>query len=401
MNLNTVRLIILGSTGSIGTQTIEVVRALNAAAENEPGSPRYVVVGLATGRNLDAVLAQAAALQVKDVAVAAPPQARTAGPGGVVLRTGADAAERLVHEVDADLVVGAMVGSAGVPATLAAVRRGMHVALANKETLVAAGALVTAEAQRSGARLLPVDSEHSGLWQCLASRPGGHEAPPFSLGSDVRRAILTASGGALRGRPIADLYHASVEDALAHPTWSMGAKVTIDSASLTNKALEVIEAHWLFGLEADRIGVLIHPQSIVHAMAEFADNSVIAQLGAPDMRTPIQYALCSPRRPRGCSKPLDFTALSRLEFGPPDPERYPALDLGFRVVREGGVSGAVFNAANEAAVEAFLARRIPFGRIAQLSRSAMDEIGVSPLRDLSDAENADRQARRFVEMMIA
>ncbi|MFM9958729.1 MAG: 1-deoxy-D-xylulose-5-phosphate reductoisomerase [Phycisphaerales bacterium] len=401
--MHTKRVILLGSTGSIGTQTIEVVRALNAAAERGESAVRYRVVGLATGRNADAMFAQAAGLGVTELALASVGSGGSAAsaPAGVTLRTGADAAARLVEEVEADVVVGAMVGSAGIPATLAALRRGVDVALANKETLVAAGAVVVEAARRSGAKLLPIDSEHSGLWQCLSCRSRGHEAAPFSVGNDVRRVVLTASGGALRSRPLEELHHASVEEALAHPTWNMGAKVTIDSASLTNKALEVIEAHWLFGLDAERICVLVHPQSVVHAMVEFADASVIAQLGAADMRTPIQYAMTFPARPAGVSRSLDFAALSRLEFSPPDARRYPALELGHRVIREGGTSGAVFNAANEAAVEAFLARKIAFGRIAELSRAAMDEIGVSPLRDLADAQKAEEQARRFVGMMIA
>jgi 1-deoxy-D-xylulose-5-phosphate reductoisomerase len=401
--LKTVRIILLGSTGSIGTQTIDVVRHLNALAERGESDTRYRVVALATGRNLDAMMAQARELGVRDIALASPTGVVNSGsaPAGFNLRTGGGAAERLVEEVEADVIVGAMVGSAGVPATLAALRLGRDVALANKETLVAAGAIVTAAARKTGAKLLPVDSEHSGVWQCLAARAVGHAAPPVELGADVRRVILTASGGSLRNRTVQETYNASVEDALAHPTWSMGAKVTIDSASLTNKALEVIEAHWLFGLEAEHIGVLVHPQSIVHSLVEFADSSVIAQLGAPDMRTPIQYALTFPQRPQGCSRPLDFAALSRLDFSAPDLERFPALALGFRVVREGGTSGAVFNAANERAVEAFIERKIPFGRIAELSKAAMDTLGVSPLRDLEDANHADAEARRFVAKAIA
>lgn len=400
--LKTVRLIILGSTGSIGTQSIEVVRSLNALADRGESGVRFEVVGLATGRNQEAMVSQALEAGVRHLALASTtPGGNACVPDGFVLRTGPDAAERLVEEVEADIVVGAMVGSAGVPATLAAVRLGRGVALANKETLVAAGAVVTAAARASGAKLLPIDSEHSGVWQCLSSRASGHANPPCTLDAEVRRVILTASGGALRGRSAADTYNASVEDALAHPTWSMGAKVTIDSASLTNKALEVIEAHWLFGLEADRIGVLVHPQSVVHSMVEFADASVIAQMGAPDMRTPIQYALTHPQRPEGCSRPLDFSSLARLDFSLPDEARFPALSLGFRVVREGGTSGAVFNGANERAVEAFIERRIPFGRIAELSKGAMDTLGVSALRDLSDAREADAESRRYVESSIA
>ena len=391
------RIILLGSTGSIGTQTIEVVKHLNAQRDPASGLPRFEVVGLATGRNAKAMLEQARALGVRELAIA---DADAAAPPGARLRAGPDAAERLVREVEADVVVGAMVGFAGLPATLAAVELGRDVALANKETLVAAGSLVVAEARRSGAKLLPVDSEHSGVWQCLLARSGVNADPPIHIGSGVSKVILTASGGALRDKPLAEVYNATVEQALAHPTWSMGAKVTIDSASLTNKALEVIEAHWLFGLEADQIGVLVHPQSIVHALVEYADGSVMAQLGSPDMRTPIHYALVHPRRTGSVSKPLDFTALRRLDFSPPDTERFPALKLGFEVIRAGGASGAVFNGANEAAVEAFIQRRIPFGRIAELSAAAMDALGAPPLASLQDAIDADREARAFVTESI-
>lgn len=397
--MKTRRVIILGSTGSIGTQTIEVVRHLNALAARGESGVRFDVVGLATGRSAEAAFAQAAELGVRDVAVATLNGAQA--PAGVRLLHGPDAARDLVERIDADIVVGAMVGSAGVPATIAALRKGADVALANKETLVAAGEIVTKIAKESGARLLPVDSEHSAIWQCLSGREGGHIAPPCALEAGVRRLILTASGGALRHKNRHETYHASVEDALAHPNWAMGAKVTIDSASLTNKALEVIEAHWLFGLSADRIGVVIHPQSIVHSFVEFADSSVLAQLGAPDMKTPIHYALVFPARVEGCSRRLDFGALSRLDFEEPDTERFPALALGFRVVREGGTSGAVFNGANEAGVEAFIQKKIPFGRVAELSREAMDAVGASPMRDLSDAEEADREARRFVSAALA
>ncbi|HBS27961.1 MAG TPA: hypothetical protein DEB06_00580 [Phycisphaerales bacterium] len=256
-------------------------------------------------------------------------------------------------------------------------------------------------ARRQATGAITADDARSGRGGEPGGVPGGVPGgtplcPPCVLDDRVARVVLTASGGALRDRPRERVYHATPADALAHPTWSMGAKVTIDSASLTNKALEVIEAHWLFGLESARIGVLVHPQSIVHSFVEFADRSVIAQLGAPDMRTPIQYALSFPQRPPGCSRGLDWAALRRLDFDQPDLERFPALGLGFRVVDEGGTSGAVLNGANESAVEAFLAKRIPFGRIAELAAGAMDELGVSALRDLGDVFEADREARRFV-----
>lgn len=415
------RLLILGSTGSIGVQTLDVVQHLNTLHARGEFPFRFEVVGLAAGRNADALFAQAMTHGVKRVALCEP--AKSGGaispPQGVTLLQGADAAERMVREVPCDMVVGAIVGSAGLPAMLAAAELGIDIALANKETLVAAGSLVVAACAQSGARLLPVDSEHSGVWQCLAGcgvrdagcgrptpqhsalAPQHSIAPPFAVGADVSRVILTASGGALRKMSREQMESATPEQALAHPTWSMGAKVTIDSASLTNKALEVIEAHWLFGLEAERIGVLIHPQSVVHALVEFADGSSIAQLGAPDMRTPIQIAVAHPWRVPGRVGHASLSRAGRLDFEEPDLERFPALASGFRVVREGGTSGAIFNAANEAAVEAFLARRIPFGRIARLSAAAMDEIGSSPVRDLADALNADREARRFVLGLIS
>jgi len=395
----TKRLILLGSTGSIGRQTVEVVRHLNALADRGEHPTRYEIVGLAGGRNADALLAQAMSLDVRDVAVAdaGAIDERTAGGRGLRVRTGRGSAERLVREVECDLVLAAIVGFKGLDATLAAVELGRDVALANKETLVAAGDLVVARAKRTGAALLPVDSEHSAIWQCVAGRGDERVRTPCTLGPEVARVILTASGGALRDKPLQEVRSATPADALAHPTWSMGAKVTIDCASLTNKALEVIEAHWLFGLERARIGVLVHPQSIVHSFVEYADGSAIAQLGAPDMRTPIQLTLTWPRRAPGCSDKLDWGSMSRLDFEEPDLERFPALGLGFGVVSEGGTSGAVFNGANEAAVEAFLAGRILFGRIGELVGRAMEEIGVSPVRDLADVVEADAEARRFVE----
>ncbi len=303
--------------------------------------------------------------------------------------------------VDADLVLAAVVGSAGLPATLAAVQMGRDVALANKETLVAAGALVVPAAKKSGAKLLPVDSEHSAIWQCL---PWG-DASPLVMGPEVRRVTLTASGGPFRSWDRERIERATVEEALNHPTWKMGAKVTIDSASLTNKALELIEAHWLFGLGVDRLDALVHPQSIVHSFVEYADGSILAQLGAPDMRTPIQVAVSWPMRTEGCSKRLDLMSMSRLDFEPVDTARFPSVSAAFEVIEaaarpDGATAGAVFNAANEAAVEAFLAGEIPFGRITALSRAAMDEVGLGTMRTLEDAMEADREARRFVRARI-
>ena len=311
------------------------------------------------------------------------------------MRRGVDGAERLVREVECDVVLGSMVGSAGLPATLAAVELGRDVALANKETLVAAGELVVPAAKKSGSKLLPVDSEHCAAWQSLLA---GETmcCPPMTCGPSVARLVLTASGGPFRNATAHDTYHATVRQALNHPTWKMGPKVTIDSASLTNKALEIVEAHWLFGLPGEKIGVVVHPQSIVHALVEFADGNVIAQLAPPDMRTPIQFALTFPLRPEGVSKKLDWAKLGTLEFTPPDRERFPALDCAYDIIARGGTAGAVFNGANEAAVEAFLAEKIPFGRITELSRGALEGVGSSPLRSLADALEADVQGRRHV-----
>lgn len=400
------RVILLGSTGSIGTQTVDVIEHLNRLHQADGAvSPRYRVVGLASGRNTALMCEQAARLGVKDLAVATTDGTCDA-PAGSRVRRGTDAAERLVREVECDLVLGAMVGSAGLPATLAAVELGRDVALANKETLVAAGEIVVPAARRSGSRLLPVDSEHAAVWQCLQGDRRGNGAreatlplcPPDPCGAEIARIVLTASGGPFRTWSAHDTFNARPAQALKHPTWQMGQKVTIDSASLTNKALEVVEAHWLFGIGGERIDVLVHPQSIVHAMVEYADGNLIAQLGPPDMRLPIQYALTFPERPSGVAKRLDLSTLSKLEFAPPDLERFPALKAAYDVIERGGTAGAVFNAANEAAVEAFLSpgASMPFGRIAELSCMALREVGVSGLRSLGDALEADAEARRFV-----
>jgi 1-deoxy-D-xylulose-5-phosphate reductoisomerase len=396
------RIIILGSTGSIGTQTIDVVTHLNALRARTGEGPCFEIVGLAAGRNADALFAQAAATGCRTVALSNGDGAAQPGAGQTVLR-GADAAERLVRQIECDVVMAAMVGSAGLPATLAAVELGRRVALANKETLVAAGELVVAACRASGAVLLPVDSEHSALWQCLASEceRGAGELPPLrALPVGVTKLILTASGGPFRSLDSRATYDATPEQALKHPTWQMGPKVTIDSASLTNKALEVLEAHWLYGASAEQIDVLIHPQSIVHSLVEYADGSVIAQLGANDMRTPIQYALAHPARPAGVSRKLDLASIARLDFCPPDHARFPALGLAYEVIRAGGTAGAIFNAANEAAVAAFLDRQVPFGRIAELTRDALHEVGSSSLRTLDDAIAADAAARRYVERIL-
>ncbi len=390
------RIVILGSTGSIGTQTLKVIEHLNA----QNGPHAFEVVGLAAGRCTDELAKQAAHFGVRYVATCAEDVCDTKAEH----LTGDGAAEELVRraheEIGVDLVVGAIVGSAGLGATLAAVELGIDVALANKETLVAAGELVVSAARRTGAKLLPIDSEHSALWQCLQCL--GESRPPIDAPQEVERMILTASGGALRDLDAERVFAATPAMALAHPTWSMGPKVTVDSASLMNKALELIEAHWLFGVEADRLGVLIHPTSTVHSLVEFADGSVMAQLGAPDMRAPIQYALTYPDRPAGCAQRLDLMKLGTLEFREPDHAVFPALKMAFDVIRAGQSAGAVFNAANEEAVAAFLApenedgSRVPFGRIAQAVQAAAHAIEPTPIESLACVERASERARAFV-----
>lgn len=377
------RLIVLGCTGSIGINALHVAEHL----KRECGWP-VDVVGLAAGKNCDKLIEQARAHNVRHVAIADASQAQKVRDTlpGVRVYAGPDAALELVETVDATDVTAAVVGSAGLPATLAAVRKGMTIGLANKETLVAAGGLVKPLVREHNASLIPVDSEHSAIYQCLAGQAG----------RCVKRIVLTASGGPFRQVDRQTMNNATVEQALKHPTWNMGRKITIDSASMMNKALEIIEAHWLFDLPAEKISVIIHPQSVAHSFVEFEDHSILAQLGSPDMRTPIQYALTHPDRPAGCSQPLDWSTLSKLEFEQPDMDKFKAIPLAYDVIRAGGTAGAIFNAANEAAVEAFFERRIRFGRIVELVAEALGAIEVRPLDGLETVLEADRQARAFI-----
>lgn len=386
----TQRIIILGSTGSIGRSTLRVVEHLN----REAGGVRFEVVGLAAGVNADLALQQARQMGVRNLAMAEGAEG-DCEQGGIRRITGRDAAARLVRETEADLVVSAIVGSAGLAATLAAIESGKDVALANKETLVAAGALVMRRVKEHGVRLLPIDSEHAAIHQCLAARSGCGLA-------EVTRITLTGSGGPLRTWSPERIAQASVEDALAHPTWRMGAKITIDSATLMNKTLEVIEAHHLFGATAEQLDVLIHPQSIVHGLVEFADGSVMAQMGMPDMAGPIQYALTYPARNAGCVKRLDLTALARLEFERPDATRFPAIRLAKQVIeRSGTTAGAILNAANEEAVKAFLNKRIAFPRIAEVTAEALEAIKAEEAGSLEAIEEADRKGREYVGTRIS
>ncbi len=381
------RLFILGSTGSIGTSALDVVRDFRLR-----GDHRLEVVGLAGGRNGGLLAEQAREFAAQAVALA-DDDAPLDLPAGTRIHRGPDAASALLaaEARRGDLVLAAMVGAAGIAPVLEAIHRGCDVALANKETLVAAGEVVMPAATAADVRIVPVDSEHNALFQCLKASTGLHE---------VRRVVLTASGGPFRTWSRDRMAAATVDDALAHPTWRMGPKVTVDSASLMNKALELVEAHWLFGLGADRIDAIVHPQSVVHGFVEYLDGSVLAQLSPPDMRTPIQQALCDPERCEGPSRKLDFAALSTLDFEPVDPARFPAIALAHRVIAEGGTAGAALNAANEVAVAAFLDRRIGFLEIADTVARVVESSPRSPVASIDDVRAADLDARARAKALL-
>jgi len=375
------RLVLLGSTGSIGRATLEVVDHLGDVQ----------VVGLAARRNVEGLAAQAAryrphAVAVEDAALA--DRLRGQLPAGTALLAGPEAAAELAAHPAADMVLVAVVGVAGLVPTLAALRAGKDVALATKEALVAGGHLVMAQARASGALLLPVDSEHSAIFQCLQG----------VARQAVRRIVLTASGGPFLQRALETLAEATPEEALAHPTWRMGPKVTVDSATLMNKGLEVIEARWLFDLPPEQIDVVIHPQSLVHGMVELVDGSVLAQVAPPDMRLPIQLALTFPERRPSPLHPLVWERGEgvTMTFTPPPPERYPCLALAREALGVGGTAPAVVNAANEVAVRLFLERRIPFGEIPRLLRRTLDAHRAVADPTLEDVLAADAWAREAV-----
>ncbi|HUR55515.1 MAG TPA: 1-deoxy-D-xylulose-5-phosphate reductoisomerase [Gemmataceae bacterium] len=375
------RVAVLGSTGSIGTSTLDVVRHL---------SDRLALAGLAAHSKWEQLAEQCREFK-PPVAVVTDNQAfaaadRSAFPPETELLCGHDGVHRLVTSRDVDVVVSAVVGAAGLCGTWAALDAGKDVALANKESLVVGGPLVTQLAAKRGAKLLPVDSEHSAIFQALT----GHTA------DDVTRVVLTASGGPFRGRSAAELAHVTPAQASKHPTWQMGPKITIDSATLMNKALEVIEARWLFGLRPEQIDVIVHPESIVHSFVEFVDGSVLAQLSPPDMRLPIQLALTHPDRVGGPAKRLDWRTLCALHFEQPDRDTFAALDLGFEVAKRGGTCGAVLNAANEAAVGRFLAEEIRFLDIPRCCRAVLDSHDYDPHPRLERLLALDAWARQEV-----
>ena len=384
------RVIILGSSGSIGVNTLHVLRHL--AGLTGPDNQHFELVGLAVGQSGEILELQAAEFNVTDVAIADPAQATHISTDRRI-RTGKDSASELVRDIaqPGDLVVAAMVGACGIPAVLTAIELGCDIALANKETLVAAGSLVRASAKSSAVRIIPIDSEHSAIFQALYA--GNHP-------SETKRIVLTASGGPFRTWDADRIQSATAAEALNHPTWSMGPKVTIDSATLMNKALELIEAHWLFEVPSKQLDAVIHPTSIVHSFVEFIDGSVIAQLSPPDMRMPIQLALTWPQRMIGSSPTLDFQNLGELTFEPVDPTRFPAIQLAREVIDAAGTAGAILNAANEVAVEAFLAGSIRFGKITDIARNAFDSIPVTPADSLEAIQAADEDTRRHVKSQL-
>jgi 1-deoxy-D-xylulose-5-phosphate reductoisomerase len=368
------RLAVLGSTGSIGRQTMDVVRWHPETFE---------VVALVAKGLSPTLLEQIEEFHPRSVYLTAP--AAVVPELGCSVYLGADYLTDLARDGEMDLLVVATSGTVGFGPTLAALEAGKPVALANKETLIMAGHLVKAASAHSGAPLLPIDSEHSAIWQCLQGEDDWAER--------ARRLILTASGGAFRDVPVEQLASVTPDQALRHPTWSMGPKITVDSATLMNKGLEVIEAHWLFGLPFDRIDVVLHRQSVIHSFVEFVDGSVKAQLGLPDMRLPIQYALSHPRRLPAPVAPLDLPAIARLDFAAVDERKYPCLALAYAAGRRGGSYPTALNAANEEAVARFLRGELRFVQIASLIEDVLSEhLGV-PLPSLEEVLEADRWAR--------
>ncbi|MNW30532.1 1-deoxy-D-xylulose 5-phosphate reductoisomerase [compost metagenome] len=371
------KIAVIGSTGSIGTQTLDVVM-------QHP--EHFEIVGLSAGSNIELFVEQVNRFRPQKASIAnksLADQIRPQLPQGVELFYGEEGLVEVAAGTDAETVLTAIVGSAGLPATLAAISEGKNIALANKETLVTAGHLVTDLAKKKGVALLPVDSEHSAIFQCL----NGENM------EDVQQITITASGGSFRDLTRDQLQHVTVEDALKHPNWSMGAKITIDSATMVNKGLEVIEAYWMFGLGFEQIGVLLHPESIVHSFVEYRDGSVIAQLGSPDMRVPIQYALTYPQRWKSTTKRLSLAEVGRLHFREMDFERFPCLRLAFECGKIGGTAPTVYNAANEVAVARFLNQEISFLKIEQIIETALASHHVLDNPDLETIKEADRWAR--------
>ncbi|MBK7014823.1 MAG: 1-deoxy-D-xylulose-5-phosphate reductoisomerase [Sulfuritalea sp.] len=386
------KITVLGATGSIGVSTLDVI-------SRHPD--RFEVVALTGHARIEALAEQCRRFR--------PAYAVVGDPEAAKRLTGMlddDAVTEVLHgpralcEVaclpEIDAVMAAIVGAAGLPPTLAAARAGKRVLLANKEALVMAGAVFMAEVHRAGALLLPIDSEHNAIFQSMPGDYAGNMAR-----GGVRRILLTASGGPFRETPVEQLQSVTPAQAVAHPNWLMGRKISVDSATMMNKGLEVIEAHWLFNAPADRIEVVIHPQSVIHSLVDYADGSVLAQLGNPDMRTPIAHALAWPERIDSGVAPLDLFAIGQLNFERPDGARFPCLDLAYRALRAGGNAAAVLNAANELAVEAFLDGRLPFLAIADTIAATLDQVPRAELPDLEAVLETDRRARLVAAEILA
>ena len=379
------RVAIFGSTGSIGKAALDVISNLGN---------RFQAYGLTAHKSLDALSSQVDCYQpaiaiVTDEATAQAYNWQTCG-GSTRRLTGCDALTSLASNPNVDIVIAAIVGSAGLLSCLAAADSGKRLALANKEALVVAGSLLTDAVKRGNSELIPIDSEHSAVFQAIQA----------GRTSEVRRLILTASGGPLRSWPTEQLATATAKDALAHPTWQMGKKITVDSATMMNKALEVIEAKWLFGLSADQIQVVVHPQSIIHSMVEFTDGAIIAQMGPPDMRLPIQYALTYPSRVPGPADKMDWSKPISLDWQPADFQRFPALKLGYEVAAAGGTTGAVLNAANEVAVELFLSGLIKFTDIVAICRAVLNHHTFDNNPTLDGLMRMDSWARDQVQLWV-
>jgi 1-deoxy-D-xylulose-5-phosphate reductoisomerase len=377
------RLTVLGSTGSIGKSTLDVV---------SHNRQHFEVVALAAGRNIDLLESQIKTFRPDVVSVA---DERTAlelrkRVNGVSVLIGDEGVRGVASYERADFVISSIVGSAGLMPTLAAIRAGKTVGLANKEALVMAGGIVMAEAQKMGVKVIPVDSEHSAVFQCIEGRRR----------EGIRRIILTASGGPFVGRRKEDLEDMTAKDALNHPNWSMGKKISVDSATLMNKGLEVIEACWLFDMPPDKVSVLIHPQSIVHSLVEFIDRSCLAQMSVPDMKGPISYALSYPDRIDDPIPPLDLEAVGSLTFGRPDNDTFPCLSYAYDAIRAGGTMPCVLNASNEVAVNAFLGGRIGFNEIPLVVRRTVDSHMMRPVSNVEDVLEADRWSRETAERCI-
>lgn len=376
------KIALLGSTGSIGTQ------ALDVAARH---ADRFQIIALTAHSSAEKLFAQARRFRPKLCGLIVEPESIPDDLRDIEWVFGADCLRAAATLDEADDVLVSVVGFAGLPAVMHALGAGKRVLLANKEALVAGGALVTEAARKAGQPLLPVDSEHSAIFQCLRARDAN--AP--------RRLLLTASGGPFRTWCAEDIENATVAQALNHPNWSMGRKITVDSASMMNKALEIIEARWLFDMPPEKIDVLIHPQSIVHSMVEFDDGGVLAQLGVPDMRLPILYAMAFPDRLETGAPPLSLAQIGSLTFEAPDRAKFPGMFLAYDALRAGGAACAMLNAANEAAVEAFLAERIPFGRIWQVVRDTLEAAGNRPADSIEAVFEADALARRTARGILA